>query len=75
MTHGASEMATKYHIGFDTKDTPGVLKSVTVKLGVVYTRDRNARFNIALMDHPLYEQLEHYVLNNPSAKRRASNGT
>lgn len=65
---------TKYHIEFDTLDMPGRLKATFVTLGVDVVRDMHAKMNIALVDDPLYEKLERYVLGNPSRKRR-SGGT
>lgn len=60
-------MGKKYHISFDTKDMPGRIKAVTVELGIDIMREQSVA-DISLAAHPLYPQLEQYVLANPSGK-------
>lgn len=60
---------TPYAISFDTHDTPGKIKAITVQLSVIYM-SMTDRARIDLVDHPLYAQLESYVRNNPSRARQ-----
>lgn len=54
----------KFYIEFNTED--GGILATTVTLGSELVTDKGKEFNIALAAHPLYKQLERYVLNNPS---------
>jgi len=57
-----------YCVSFDTKDMPGKIKSVRVELST-YVLGPNDSVRVDLKDHPLYPQLEAYVLANPSRKK------
>lgn len=57
--------AARYSIAFDTLDAPGRVKATWVELGTWYMRDKD-KARLDLCDHPLYRQLEQYVLANPS---------
>lgn len=59
-----------YCISFETKEMPGKIVAVSVALDKVIMRDIDTA-RVDLVDHPLYEKLEQYVLANPSAKRLA----
>ena len=60
-------MARRYSISFDTRDAPGRLKAVWVELGTWFMRDTDVA-RVDLRDHPLYPELERYVLANPSRR-------
>lgn len=60
-------MARKYSISFDTNEAPGRVRAVWVELGHWFMRDKDVA-RVDLCDHPLYPQLERYVLANPSKK-------
>ena len=62
------EEAEEYFISFDTKINPGKLEAIRVRLDNVTITDMEKRLNIGLKDHPLYSDLERYVLGNPSNK-------
>lgn len=62
----------EYHIAFDTKSTPGFLRSVKVTLELDMLpddtgmpADQQEKYNIALCDHPLYAELRRYCEANP----------
>lgn len=57
-----------YAIDFDTKEMPGKVVGVRVQLDTVIIGEDD-RVRVDLSDHPLYEKLERYVLNNPSEAR------
>lgn len=56
-----------YCISFDTNEMPGKIIAVRVELSK-HIMTVGDSVNIALFEHPLYEHLEEYVLNN--VKRR-----
>lgn len=58
-------MSRKYYIAFDTLDTPGLIKAVTVSVDIEYVKDMNVGLPINLAEDPLYKDLTHYVRNNP----------
>lgn len=68
----------EYHIEFDTTSTPGFLRAVKVTLEVdmlpddtASPKEEQARYSVDLLNHPLYPQLQNYVLNNlPRSMRR-----
>lgn len=64
-------MARRYSISFDTKDTPGRIRAVWVELGHWWMRDTDVA-RVDLRDHPLYGELEAYVLANPSGRARST---
>lgn len=55
----------EFFISFDTLANPGKLEAVRVRLDNVTIADMNKKMNIGLVDHPLYAELEQYVLANP----------
>jgi len=58
-----------YCISFDTKEMPGKIVGIRVQLDKhIFGMDGKVR--VDLCDHPLYPQLERYVLGNPSGKAR-----
>lgn len=65
-----------FHISFDTKDMPGKIKAVRVTLDQeIVAVGADKTFDISLAAHPLYPQLEQYVLANPSKKRGGPGGS
>ena len=53
-----------YCIEFDTEDMPGLVKATQVELRtVILHNDDSVRIDLA--EHPLYRQLQEYVLSNP----------
>lgn len=65
-------MARRFSISFDTNDAPGRVKAVWVELGTWFMKPTEVA-RVDLCDHPLYPQLESYVLANPSASRTKPN--
>ena len=62
-----TEAANKFHIEFDTEDTPGKIKCTVVTLEVGFMGpDDVAR--VDLSDHPLYPSLFEYCVRNPPKK-------
>lgn len=61
-------MKAKYHIAFFTKDKPGYLEAISVVLDKELLADDGTKFKINLCEHPLYQHLVEYVLNNPPDK-------
>lgn len=62
-----------FDISFDTKEMPGLITSVQVILDRKIHRrsDFEERFfRVDLCNHPLYAELEAYVLANPSGRTR-----
>jgi hypothetical protein len=55
----------KYCISFDTEEMPGKLIGISVALDKIFIGP-NDTVRIDLRNHPLYEHLECYILNNPS---------
>lgn len=60
-------MAKRYSISFDTNDAPGRVRAVWVELGYWFMKPGSVA-NVDLADHPLYPELEQYVLANPSRR-------
>lgn len=58
-------MAKRYSISFDTQEAPGRVRAVWVELGHWFMKPTNVAA-VNLVDHPLYPELERYVLANPS---------
>jgi len=63
----------EYFIDFTTipGDKPNTVKAidaVKVRIDMVRITDMDAPMSINLCDHPLYDELERYVLSNPSRK-------
>lgn len=54
----------KFYIDFNTEDGGILATKITIESELV--TDMNREFNIALAAHPLYKNLERYVLANPS---------
>jgi hypothetical protein len=57
-------MEDEYYISFDTKSNPGKLEAIRIRIDNVTITDMNKKLNIALCDHPLYSDLQKYVLSN-----------
>lgn len=64
-------MSKRYSIAFDTKDAPGRVKATWVEIGTWFMR-ADSIAHIDLHDHPLYSDLEAYVLAHPSGKVKTS---
>lgn len=62
-------MDKAFYISFNTLDMPGKIKAIRVRLDTEIVSDMNKSFPINLSDHPLYPDLERYVLNNPSRRK------
>lgn len=58
----------EFLIAFDVKKTGLRVKAVRVRLDQVELTDLDERFNVRLTSHPLYAQLERYVLANQAKK-------
>lgn len=54
----------EFYISFDTKINPGKIDAVRVRIDNVTIADMDKPLNLALVDHPLYRDLEQYVLAN-----------
>lgn len=61
-------MARRYSISFDTLEFPGRVRAVWVELGHWFMKPKDVA-HVDLADHPLYPELERYVLANPSSRR------
>ena len=57
--------ANEYYIDFDTKIDPGKIQATRVRLDLVTIKNMDESFRIDLCDHPLYIELQRYVLANP----------
>ena len=57
-----------FYISFETKTIPGQLMALRVDIRNELILDKDKKMNIALVDHPLYKDLERYVLSNPSGR-------
>ena len=55
----------EFYISFDTKINPGKLEAVRVRIDNVTITDLEKSLNLGLCDHPLYSDLQKYVLANP----------
>lgn len=57
-------MASEYHVAFDTRSRPGyvVTTKIVISNDVLASSDESVR--IDLVNHPLYPDLEKYVLAN-----------
>jgi hypothetical protein len=55
----------EYGISFDTKEMPGRIVAVAVKLSKIFMGPKDS-VRVDLVDHPLYPKLEEYVLANPT---------
>jgi hypothetical protein len=59
-----------FHVAFDNQTMPGKLVVTTVRLGVEVLGEHQSmvkKFNVALCNHPSYQNLRGYVLANPEA--------
>lgn len=56
--------ADEFYISFDTEANPGKLEAIKVTVENVTITDMEQKLNIALCEHPLYRDLQSYVLNN-----------
>lgn len=59
---GVSE---EYYIDFDTRQQPGKLQAVRVRLDLVTITDMKKELRVDLCNHPLYKELKRYVKENP----------
>lgn len=64
-------MAKRYSIAFNTTEFPGRVRAVWVELGHWFMKPKDVA-HVDLRDHPLYPELEGYVLANPSGRHRAA---
>lgn len=61
------ESLPAYYIAFDTREAPGKIKAVRVRLDTEYLSvDSERQLRIDLANDPLYAALESYVHSNPS---------
>jgi len=63
-------MAKRYSISFDTNEAPGRIRAVWVEIGHWWMKPKDIA-DVSLRDHPLYPDLEQYVLANPSGRANA----
>jgi len=59
---------TKYYIEFNVAPDAKSIQTITVSLDSEVVTDRKALMDVSLSLHPLYANLEKYVLSNPSRK-------
>lgn len=64
------EERRKYHIAFDTKDTPGLIRAVAISINIEYVRDQSKVFRVNLNEDPLYPDLVKYVNANPAREKQ-----
>lgn len=57
-----------YHIDFDTKEMPGRIVAVRIRIDREFIIDDQKKFAVNLSDHPLYPRLAAYVKANPPRK-------
>lgn len=69
VTSGRPGPTDTFHVAFDTLEMPGAIVATTVRLTKEIGRDGDT-FRVDLAAHPLYPDLEKYVLANPSRRRR-----
>lgn len=58
----------KYYIEFNVAPDKKSIQTITVSLDSEVVTDMEAEMTIDLLSHPLYANLEKYVLANPSHK-------
>lgn len=58
----------KYYIEFNVAPDKKSIQTITVNLDSEVVTDTEAKMDISLSLHPLYRQLEKYVLANPAPK-------
>lgn len=58
-----------YCVSFDTTEMPGRVVGISIAIGKVFLKDIDS-VRVDLCNHPLYEKLETYVLDNPSKKNK-----
>jgi hypothetical protein len=58
------EGSGEYFIDFNTKQQPGKIQAVRVRLDLQTIEYMNKRMRIDLCDHPLYKELKQYVEAN-----------
>jgi hypothetical protein len=56
--------SSEFFIDFNTKQQPGKIQAVRVRLDMQTIEDMEKPLNIALCDHPLYPELKNYVRAN-----------
>lgn len=66
-------MAKRYSISFNTSEAPGKIRAVWVEMGHWFMKDTDIA-NVGLAAHPLYPELEAYVLANPSGRHSKGDG-
>lgn len=68
-TDPEDEPTNTFHISFNTKRLPGFIQTVkvTIENDVMDNMDE---VRVDLAAHPLYRELEEYVLANPTGKGR-----
>ena len=54
----------EFYIDFNTKQEPGKLQAVRVRIDLVTITDMHKSLPINLCEHPLYKELQAYVLAN-----------
>lgn len=66
----------EFHIAFDRQGTPGYLRALKVTLEVDMLpldhkapKELQAKYRVNMRQHPLYQELERYVLANPTTKK------
>lgn len=57
-----------FYINFYTRIYPGKLQAVKITIEVEIIEDMRRLLALNLCDHPLYQELEQYVLGNPSGR-------
>lgn len=57
-------MQNEYYIDFNTTQQPGKLQAVKITIDLVTIEDMKKPLNINLTEHPLYLELQRYVLAN-----------
>lgn len=65
---------SKYHIEFNIAPDKKSIQTISVALDSETVTDMKAEFAVDLVNHPLYANLEKYVLANPSRGEQKSTG-
>lgn len=63
----------KYYIEFNIAKDKKSIQTITVSLDSEVVTDMEAQMDISLSKHPLFANLEKYVLANPTKKEELSN--
>jgi len=66
-----SKATDTFHLAFDTETYPGRIECVEITIRRNITGDPSKKYRIDLVDHPLYQKLRRYCLDNPGREPSA----